>query len=135
MRDSGSVHVPEKVPEKSAPNLGDLLEDALLQARNLVQAELALARAELKVEVSRTVSSMLMLVGAAMFFQAALATLGVLLVLSFGAGFAAAAVVIGLALIGVGLAFSALRALDHKRLPKTTARLSNDAKQVLETVK
>lgn len=135
MRDSGSVHIPEKLPEKPAPNLGDLLEDALLQARTLVQAELALARAELKTEVSRTVSSLLMLVGAAMFFQAALATLGVLLVLAFGAGLAAAAVVVGLALIGVGLALAALRALDHKHLPKTTARLSNDAKQVLETVK
>lgn len=125
---------PAQTTEK-APNLGDLLEDALVQAKTLVQAELALARGELKSELARAVSSVLMLIVGAMFLQAALATLGVLLVMAFGVGVAATAVVVGLAGIGVVLALLGMRTLERKKLPQTTARITADAKQVLETVK
>ena len=125
---------PAPAMEKS-PNLGDLLEDALVQAKTLVQAELALARTELKSEFTRAVSSVLLLIIGAMFLQAALATLGVLLVLAFGVGLAAVAVVVGLVAIGLIAGVLGVRALEGRKLPKTTARISEDAKQVLETVK
>jgi len=118
-----------------APNLGDLVEDALLQAKNLLQAELSLARGELKSELKQAVGSAALLGMAAMFFQAALVTLGVLLVLALGVGVASLAVVVALAVIATVFAVVGLRSLQLKPLPRTTARLSSDAKQVLETVK
>lgn len=121
--------------EKPTPNLGDLLEDALHQAKTLVQAELGLARSELKTEFGRALSALLVLMLGVMFLQAALTTLGVLLVVAFGVGIAASAVVIGLAAVGLVLAVVGVRMLDRKKLPQTSARLSVDAKQVLETVK
>ena len=115
--------------------MGDLVEDALLQAKTLVQAELSLARAELKTEFKQTLGSALALGVGVIFFQAALVTLGVLLVLALGPGIGAVIVVVGLLAIAVVCAVVGVRALQQKKLPRTTARLSTDAKQVLETVK
>ena len=71
-----------------------------------------------------------------MFLQAALVTLGVLLVLALGVGVAS----VGrgrrwLLLIGVATLLVARRALAQRKLLHTTARLTLDAKQVMETVK
>ena len=124
-----------RAPESSPPKLGELLEDVLLQARNLVQAELSLARKELKQELKTAVQSALLLLLAGMLLQAALVVLGVLLVLQWGAGLASLGVVLVLALGGVSFLIAAARSLRRDRLPRTTARLSRDAKQLLETVK
>jgi hypothetical protein len=59
----------------------------------------------------------------------------VLLVLAFGVGKAAVAVVLLLAVVGVLLCLSAKRALERRKLPRTTARLAQDSRQVMETVK
>ena len=115
--------------------LGDLLEDALLQARNLVQAELTLARAELKGELKVAVASVLMLVTAAMFLQAGIVVFGVVLVVAWGASAASYVVVAALLAVGVALALLALRGLAKDHLVQTAARLSTDAKQLMETAK
>jgi hypothetical protein len=117
------------------PNLGDLLESTLHNAKNLLQAELSLARREVSSEVSGALGSVALLGVGAMFLQAALSTLGVVLVLAFGVGAAAVGLVIALAAIGGVLTVVALRSLERRKLPRTTARLALDAQQVMETVK
>ncbi|MEI9938915.1 MAG: phage holin family protein [Pseudomonadota bacterium] len=122
-------------PKQPTPNLGDLVEDALHQAKTLVQAEFALARGELKEELKHTLGSALLLGTGAMFLQAALVTLGVLLVLALGVSVASGLVVLGLAAIGTSIFVLGLRSTQQRRLPRTSARLGTDAKQLLETVK
>jgi len=122
-------------PNKSTPNLGDLVEDALHQAKTLVQAEFSLARNELKGELKQALGSALLLGAGAMCLQAALVTLGVLLVLALGVGIASVFVVLGLVAIAASLLMLGVRAAQGKKLPRTTERLTSDAKQVMETVK
>jgi Flp pilus assembly protein TadB len=122
-------------PKQPAPSLGELVEHALEQAKVLVQAELSLARVELKAELKQAGTSALLLGAGAMFLQAALVTGGVLLVLTLGVGIASLAVVLALVAIAALLLVLAIRFAPRERLPRTTARLSADAKQVLETVK
>jgi uncharacterized membrane protein YqjE len=125
-----------KVSHESAPrNIGDVLEDALLQAKTLIQAELSLARHELSSELQGAYGSLLLLSIGAMFLQAALVTLGVGIVLAFGGSVAAVVVVAVFTALGCTCALLAARALGKRKLPRTTARLTLDAKQVLETVK
>lgn len=125
----------QATPRQADPGLGDLIEDALHQAKTLVQAEFSLARAELENELKRALGSAILLASGAMCLQAALVTLGVLLVVALGVGAASVLVVLGLlAFAAVLLAFGA-RSLRRSKLPRTTARLRADAKQVLETVK
>jgi uncharacterized membrane protein YqjE len=125
----------QRAPAPSPPDLGDLLEDALHQAKSLVQAEFSLARRELVAELSTTLSSLVALLIGVMFLQAALVTLGVLLVLALGVGIASAAVVVALAAIGSLVVLVARHKLAQRKLRHTAARLTRDAKQVLETVK
>jgi len=117
------------------PNLTDLVEDALQQAKTLVQAEFSLARGELKNEFKQALGSALLLGAGAMCLQAALVTAGVLLVLVLGVGVASALVVLGLLSIAGVLLLLGVRSLQRAKLPRTTARLRADAKQMLETVK
>lgn len=125
----------KRTPDSAPPNFGDLVEDALLQAKNLVQAELSLARSELSSEVKGAFGSLLLLSIGAMFLQAALVTLGVLLLLTFGVGIASGVVIAVLVAVGLTCLLIAARALGSRKLPRTSARLALDAKQVLETVK
>jgi|SRR6185369_1145709 len=122
-------------PKPEEPNLGDLIEDALHQAKTLVQAEFSLARGELKNELKQTLGSAIMLGVGVMCLQAALVTLGVLLVLALGVGAASALVVLGMLVFAALFVVIGLRSLRGSKLPRTTARLTSDAKQVLETVK
>jgi uncharacterized membrane protein YqjE len=124
-----------RAPEKPAPNLGDLLEDVLHQSKSLVQAEFSLARRELVSDVKSTAGSLIFVVIGVMFLQAALATLGVLLVMAFGVGVGGAAVVVGLLAVGAAVLMWGLHSLERRKLERTTARLSLDTKQVMETVK
>jgi hypothetical protein len=123
-----------RAPDKAAPNLGDLVEDALNQAKSLVQAEFSLARRELLSELKTAAGSLLGALVGLLFLQAALATLGVLLVLALGVKLGIA-VVVGFLAIGAAGLLSARRSLRMRLLPRTTARLALDAKQVMETVK
>jgi hypothetical protein len=131
--------MPDRASEQAnaaAPNLGQLLENTLHHAKELLQAELSLARKEFSSEVSSAFSSIGLLAVGVMFLQGALTTLGVVLVLAFGVGVAAVALVVGLAVIGVVCSVVALRALERRKLPHTTARLALDAQEVMmETVK
>jgi hypothetical protein len=136
------LHSDAQMPEPAAerahaapPNLGDLLENTLHHAKSLLQAELSLARRELSGELSAAYGSLGLLVVAAMFLQAALSTLAVVLVLAFGVGVTAVGLVVLLAAIGGVLMVIALRSLERRKLPRTTARLAMDAEQVMETVK
>jgi hypothetical protein len=128
-------HPAAEPASSSAPNLGELLESTLHNAKTLLQAELSLAKRELSSELTSMLSSVGLLIAGAFFLQAALTTLGVLLVMAFGIGIAAVAVVVVLAGIGAALLVVALRALERKKLPRTTARLALDTQQVMETVK
>lgn len=120
---------------QSPAHLGELLEDTLGHAKSLIQAEFALARREVASQVTAASGSVLMLLGGIMFVQAALSTLGVLLVLAFGVGAASAALVVVLAAIGVSLAILALGSLKRRNLSHTSARLQLDAQEIMETVK
>ena len=122
-------------PKQPAPNLGDLVEDALHQAKTLVQAEFSLARSELKGELKQALSSALLLGAGVMCLQAALVTLGVLLVLTLGVGVGSVVVVVGLAALGAALLVIGVQSAQRRKLPRTTDRLTSDAKQVMETVK
>ncbi|HKO50291.1 MAG TPA: phage holin family protein [Polyangiaceae bacterium] len=126
--------VDSAVTKQPEPNLGELMEDALHQAKTLVQAEFSLARAELKGELRQMLGSTLLLVVGAMFAQAALVTAGVVLVLALGVGGESAIVVLGLFALAALFLVLGVRSAQLK-LPRTAARLSKDAKQVLETVK
>src|SRR6478609_10568878 len=110
-------------PKPAAPNLGELVEDALHQAKTLVQAEFSLARGELKNELKPALGSAVLIGAGVMFFQAALVTLGVLLVLALGVGATSAVVVLGLLAFGAVLLMLGLRSLRLAKLPRTTARL------------
>ncbi|MEP7051352.1 MAG: phage holin family protein [Pseudomonadota bacterium] len=128
----------ESTPHKAdlpAPNLGDLVADALHQAKTLVQAELSLVKRELIQEVTGTVSSLIWLVTGVLFAQAALTTLGVLAVLALGVGIASVGVVLLLAAVAAAFFAIGVRVLKQRKLPKSTARLASDAKRVMETVK
>jgi uncharacterized membrane protein YqjE len=125
----------ESAPKPPQPDLGDLIEDALHQAKTLVQAELSLARGELKNELKQALGSAVMLGAGAACLQAALVTLGVLIVLALGVGAASACVVLGLVAFAALFIVFGVRSVRRSKLPRTTARLSSDAKQVLETVK
>jgi Putative Actinobacterial Holin-X, holin superfamily III len=128
----------DRVPEHDkagTPNLGQLLESTLHHAKELLQAEASLARKELSTEVTSALGSIGLLAVGVMFLQGALTTLGVVLVLAFGVGIAAMAVVAALAAIGVAFLIAAVRGLERRKLPRTTARLALDAQQVMETVK
>ncbi|HYQ30063.1 MAG TPA: phage holin family protein [Polyangiaceae bacterium] len=122
-------------PKQPAPNLGELVEDAVEQAKTLLQAEFSLARVELKAELKQALGSALLLGAGAMFLQAALVTLGVSLVLALGSSIASVVVVLALVVVAASLLVLGLRSLRREKLPRTTARLSADAKRVLETVK
>jgi uncharacterized membrane protein YqjE len=124
-----------RAPEQATPELGELLEDVLHQAKSLLQAEFSLARRELVTELKAAAGSLVALLIGVMFLQAALVTLGVLCVLALGVGIASAAVVVALAAIGSAVVLFARRALGQRSLQQTAARLARDAKQVLETVK
>jgi uncharacterized membrane protein YqjE len=105
------------------------------QAKTLLQAEFSLARVELKAELKQALGSALLLGAGAMFLQAALVTLGVSLVLALGSSVASVVVVLALVAVAASLLVLGLRSLRREKLPRTTARLSADAKRVLETVK
>lgn len=117
------------------PNFGDLVADALHQAKTLVQAELSLAKRDLKKEASEAFGSVVWIGAGLIFAQAAITTLGVLVVLALGVGVASLGVVVLLAAIAGTLLSVGVHALKQRKLPRATARLASDAKQVMETVK
>ncbi len=125
----------DRAPEKPAPNLGDLLEDVLHQAKSLFEAELALAKRELVSDLKSGAVSVALVAVALLFLQAALTTLGVLLVMTVGAGFGGALVVVGMLAVSVTALLFARHLLARRKLARTSARLTTDAKQVMETVK
>ncbi len=115
--------------------MGQLLEKTLHHAKQLVQAEISLARHELGSELSAAVSSMVLLVAGVVFLQSALTTLGVLLVFQLGGGAIAASVVGVMAAVGATLCLLAKRGLEKKKLPQTSRHLSLDTEQVMEAAK
>lgn len=122
-------------PESKQASLSDLVQDALQQAKTLVEAEFSLARGELKAELKQKFGAALLLAAGAMFLQAALVTLGVLLVLALGVNLASACVVLGFVAGAALLLLFGVRSARALDLSRTTARLKADARQVLETVK
>jgi Flp pilus assembly protein TadB len=120
--------------KQTAANLGDLVEDALQQTKTLVRAEFSLAWSELKSELKQALGSALLLGAGAMCLQTALVTLALVLVLALGPALASL-VILGFVALAALFLVLGVRSAQHKKLPRTSARLSSDAKQVLEAVK
>ncbi len=129
--------MPAQVERANAaePSLGQLLEKTMHHAKELVQAEISLARHELSNEVSAALGAVALLVAGIVFLQAALTTLGVLLVIQLGGGAIAASVVVFMTLVGTALCLLAKRGLEKRKFPQTSSHLALDADQVMETVK
>ena len=121
-------------PTETASNVGDLVEDVLLQAKTLLQAELSLARREIALELGAARALMVWLTVGVLCIHAALVSLGVLLVLWLGAGYGALTVAV-LAVAGVSCTGVALRRFQGRKLPRTTDRLRSDAQHILATLK
>jgi len=117
------------------PSLGQLLEKTLHHAKDLVQAEISLAKHEVSSEISSALGAVAWLIAGLMFLQAALTTLGVLLVFELGGGAIAASVVVLMTSLGLAMCLLAKRGLEKRKLPQTSAHLGLDAQQVMETVK
>jgi uncharacterized membrane protein YqjE len=130
MQESASGSAPT-----APPSFGELVEHTLHDAKGLLQAELSLARRELSSEVSSALGSIGLFLAGAMFLQAALTTLGVFVLIVFGAGAVGASMIAVLAGIGIWLCVRAKHALAQRKLPRTTARLALDAEQVMGAVK
>ncbi len=110
--------------------LGKTMHDAL----ELARAELALAKKELVGEAHALFSSAAYAFAGLMIFEAALTTMGVLLVIRLHAAPAAWLVVAGFLLAAVVLAVLGVSTLKRNKLSKA-GRIANDTREIVETVK
>ena len=127
-------------PERN-PSLAGLAARALDQMRGLLRREVDMARVELDDSLSEAGAALGLLAGALVIVLAALNVLAAALVvalaeLGLGAGWAAVAVGLALALIGGGMAARGMADLRRAQLaPKQTARrLKDDARAAKEAV-
>jgi uncharacterized integral membrane protein len=120
-----------RISEPAPAGLGELLEDIVKRADELVRAELALALDELRTELSAAKISLLCVVFGAMFLSAAINLLAVALVLTLGvAPWSAAVIGMLLAFVGTGLTIIALQVTSGKHMRRTTARMTRDARDI-----
>ena len=123
----------ELAPEQN-PSVAKLLGKTMHDALELGRAELALAKNELIGEARALVSSAAYVFAGLMIFEAALTTLGVLLVLRLHAAPLAWLVVAGFLLVAVVLALLGVSALKRNNLSKL-GRVATDAREIVEAVK
>ena len=116
------------------PSAGHLLEKTLQDGLELARAEIALAKRELAEQARAIANSAVFFVAGVMFLQAAITTLGVLLVLLVHSTALGLAVVGGLVLVAVALGLTGLRLVKGFKL-NTPRRLKLDAQKISEAVK
>lgn len=109
-------------------NLAMLADEALQHAKELVRAELSLAKLELHKEAKAAAFSAACAVLALVLLHAGFLVLVAAVVLAlFAKPLAAASVGVVLIAAAAGAAFAALHAFKRRHLPRTRARLSRDA--------
>jgi len=122
---------PTAVASASAP---ELLKKAMNDALELGRAELALAKREAVEQARSLATSAILLLGALILLQAALTTLGVLLVLLLRAPGLGFVVVAAFLVIAGVLALFGLRQIEQKKL-HVGERAKRDAHAIAEAVK
>ncbi len=128
------INAQENSPDQRDPaeRLADLAGDAVTHAKELVRAELSLAKGELVKELKAGALAVALCVLALVFVHSGYLVLIAAIILALS-GKALAAVVVGAALLvlGAGAAFAAYRAFKHRHLPRTRERLAQDAQALL----
>ncbi|HEV8245600.1 MAG TPA: phage holin family protein [Polyangiaceae bacterium] len=123
----------------AADNAGDpgerfatLANRAVEHAKDLVRAELSLARDELQGEARAAAFSLALAILSLVFLNAGFLVLVAALVMTL-LGKPLAVAIVGLALLGVagGAAFAALHAFKRRHLARTRQRISDDAQTLL----
>ncbi len=123
----------ELATEQSA-GVASLLGKTMHHALELGRAELELAKKELIGEARALASGAAYVFAGLMIFEAALTTLGVLLVLRLHAASAAWLVVAAFLLVAVALALFGASTLKRNRLSKV-GRAADDAREIVEALK
>jgi hypothetical protein len=118
-----------------SPPTADLVREALDESRELVRLEVALAREELKSELSRARESAVALGTAAGLGLSGFAVLLVAIALAFPIPWLAA-VILGAILLAVcgALAFAGYKALPRSPFGGTKERLESDLKKLRERI-
>jgi cytochrome c biogenesis protein CcdA len=116
------------------PSAAHLLEKTLHDGLELARAEISLAKREVAEQARAMSSSALFFVAGVMFLQAAITTLGVLLVLLVHSTALGFAVVGGLLLVAAALGLVGVRVVKGFKL-NAPERLKLDARKIAEAVK
>jgi len=111
-----------------------VLEKTLQDTLALARAEIALAKKEVLAQARALGSSAVLLLAGFVFLQAAITTLGVLLVLLLGATALGFVIVGGLLLIAAVLALVGLRGIRQIKL-HSVERAELDVREIAEAVK
>ncbi len=119
-------------PLDPAERIATLADDAVAQAKELVRAELSLAKDELTKELKAAAFAVGLGILSLIFLHSGYLVLIAAIILALS-GKALAAVVVGVALVlcAAGAAFAAYRAFKHRHLPRTRERLAQDAQALL----
>jgi uncharacterized membrane protein YqjE len=128
------MNTPEeaRIARDPAERLAMLADDAVEHAKELVRAELNLARDELKKEAKAAAFSLALVAASLVLIHTGFLVLVAALILAF-AGNPVATTIIGIALmaLAVGAALAAMRAFKRRHLPRTRRRLAQDAQALL----
>jgi len=124
-----------RTPVPPEPTTVDLAKQVLADARELVQLEVRLAKAELLEEMAEAKRAAIAAVFAFGFALLALSALVVALVLALGATpFAALAVAGGFVAVAAGLGIYAYSAAPHSLLGRTRQHVKDDISELKEHV-
>ena len=116
------------------PSVAQTLEKTIHDGLELARAELALAKRELGEQARAAAHSALFLLAGLMFLQAAVSSLGVLLILILGATPLGFVVVGGLVIVAAALGLVGIRAAKQNKFD-SAERIKLDMREIAEAVK
>jgi len=123
------THGPPSSPAPALDGLGGVIGDALRHAQELIRAEMALAKAELKAEIASAKYAFGAFALGALLLNCALLVAAVALLLALGKSsafaFAIAGALLGLALVALLIGARLLHVPDMRR---TRSRVARDAR-------
>jgi uncharacterized membrane protein YqjE len=115
------------------PSAAELANRALSEMRELIHAEVALARVELGRDVKGLAGAAIALVAGALFLLASIATLAVALALAVGgSGLAVMGIGLGMLFVGCCAGAIAYSLVPKKPLKRTRSHLTDDYRQLKE---
>jgi len=126
---------PAGEPAPGTSSAAQILEKTVQDGLALARAELTLAKREALEQARAWAGSALLAVLGVLFLEAALVTLGVLLVLLLHASALGFVVVAVLFAIALGFGLVARRALQQLKGPSAPARAELDAREVVAAIK